>query len=101
MLEAVDGLEPKKELHESYFFIQPASGLPVDLAFRFQINMALQNIGHMTRVEKFNNLTLPMLWFEIVRIANINTFKVEFQDTFLKRMKIKSDFFKLKKLCAH
>lgn len=66
MLEAVEGLQPVKDLHESYFFIQPKSGLPVDLAFRFQINMALQDIGHMARVEKFSDLTLPLLWFEIV-----------------------------------
>ncbi|XP_011877629.1 PREDICTED: scavenger receptor class B member 1 isoform X2 [Vollenhovia emeryi] len=65
LLEAVEGLEPKKELHESYFYIQPKSGVPVDLASRFQINMALQNIGHMANVERFSELTLPMLWFEI------------------------------------
>ncbi|XP_011348650.1 scavenger receptor class B member 1 isoform X2 [Ooceraea biroi] len=65
LLEVLEGLEPKKELHESYFFIQPKSGLPVDLAFRFQINMALQDIGHMERMEKFINFTFPMLWFEI------------------------------------
>lgn len=65
LLEAVDGLNPKKELHESYFYIQPKSGLPVKLASRFQINMALQDIGHMARVEKFPGLTIPMLWFEI------------------------------------
>ncbi|XP_071565626.1 scavenger receptor class B member 1 isoform X1 [Temnothorax nylanderi] len=65
LLEAVDGLNPTKELHESYFFIQPKSGIPMDLASRFQINMALQNIEHMARVEKFSELTLPLLWFEI------------------------------------
>ncbi|KAL0131544.1 hypothetical protein PUN28_002827 [Cardiocondyla obscurior] len=65
LLEAVEGLNPEKEKHESYFFIQPKTGLPVDLAFRFQINMALQDIEHMARVEKFPHLTLPMLWFEI------------------------------------
>lgn len=68
LLEAIEGLEPTKDLHESYFFIQPKSGLPVDLAFRFQINMALQDIGHMARVEKFSKMTLPLLWFEIVSI---------------------------------
>lgn len=63
--EAVEGLNPQKELHESYFFIQPTSGIPMDLAARFQINMALQSIGHMANVEKFSDLTLPLLWFEI------------------------------------
>ncbi|XP_015173130.1 PREDICTED: scavenger receptor class B member 1 isoform X2 [Polistes dominula] len=65
LLEAVNGLQPNAEKHESYFYIQPESGLPVDLAFRFQINMAFQEIGHMARVEKFSNFVLPLLWFEI------------------------------------
>ncbi|KAL6257532.1 hypothetical protein P5V15_011106 [Pogonomyrmex californicus] len=65
LVEAIEGLEPKKEDHESYFFIQPKSGIPVNIAFRFQINMALQNIEHMARVEKFSELTIPLLWFEI------------------------------------
>lgn len=68
LLEAVNGLKPDPKKHESYFYIQPKSGLPVDLAFRFQINMALQEIGHMARVEKFSNFVLPLLWFEIVSI---------------------------------
>lgn len=66
LLEKVEGLEPKKDIHESYFYIQPKSGLPVDLAFRFQINMALQDISSISNVEGFSNLVLPLLWFEIV-----------------------------------
>lgn len=65
LLEAVNGLNPRQEEHESYFYIQPQSGLPVDLAFRFQINMVLQDIKHMAKVEKFSDLALPLLWFEI------------------------------------
>ncbi|KZC10319.1 PREDICTED: scavenger receptor class B member 1-like [Dufourea novaeangliae] len=65
ILEAVEGLNPRANLHESYAYVQPKSGLPVNLAFRFQINMALQNIGHMARVQKFENFVLPLLWFEI------------------------------------
>ncbi|KAH0550224.1 scavenger receptor class B member 1-like isoform X1 [Cotesia glomerata] len=65
LLEKVEGLEPKKDIHESYFYIQPKSGLPVDLAFRFQINMALQDISSISNVEGFSDLVLPLLWFEI------------------------------------
>ncbi|XP_076642732.1 scavenger receptor class B member 1 isoform X1 [Halictus rubicundus] len=65
VLEAVEGLNPRADLHESYAYVQPKSGLPVNLAFRFQINMALQDIGHMARVDKFENFVLPLLWFEI------------------------------------
>ncbi|XP_043803781.1 scavenger receptor class B member 1-like isoform X1 [Apis laboriosa] len=65
ILEAIEGLNPRPELHESYAYIQPKSGLPLKVAFRFQINMALQNIEHMARVEKFGDMVLPLLWFEI------------------------------------
>ncbi|XP_034182926.1 scavenger receptor class B member 1 isoform X1 [Osmia lignaria lignaria] len=65
LLAAVKGLTPRADLHESFAYVQPQSGLPLKLAFRFQINMALQNIGHMARVEKFENFVLPLLWFEI------------------------------------
>ncbi|XP_016838425.1 scavenger receptor class B member 1 isoform X4 [Nasonia vitripennis] len=65
LLEAVEGLSPVQELHESYFYIQPKSGLPVDLAFRFQINMALQDISAIEHVDGFSDLVLPLLWFEI------------------------------------
>ncbi|KAJ8688588.1 hypothetical protein QAD02_024383 [Eretmocerus hayati] len=65
MLEAVEGLNPVKDIHESYFYINPRSGLPVDIAFRFQINMALQDISAISNVDGFSNLVLPLLWFEI------------------------------------
>ncbi|XP_063987988.1 scavenger receptor class B member 1-like isoform X1 [Diachasmimorpha longicaudata] len=65
LLESVIGLKPNQEAHESYFYIQPKSGLPVDLAFRFQINMALQDISSIARVKRFSDMVLPLLWFEI------------------------------------
>lgn len=77
--EAIDGLNPNSEEHESFFHIQPKSGLPVELATRFQINMALQDIGHMAHVEKFANMVLPMLWFEIVSFSWLYLI-VDFQD---------------------
>ncbi|XP_044018311.1 scavenger receptor class B member 1-like isoform X2 [Aphidius gifuensis] len=65
LLNAVVGLEPRQDLHESYFIIQPKSGLPVDIAFRFQINMALQDIKAISNTDGFSNMVLPLLWFEI------------------------------------
>lgn len=64
--EKIEGLNADPAKHESYFYIQPRSGSPVDLAFRFQINMALQDISRISQVEKFANVILPLLWFEIV-----------------------------------
>lgn len=41
------------------------SGLPVKLAARFQINLAMSDVRTMAHVDKFSHLTIPMLWFEI------------------------------------
>lgn len=76
LLAKVEGLEPKQDKHESYFFIQPKSGLPVDLAFRFQINMALQDISSIANVDGFSDLVLPLLWFEIVSTINILQYRI-------------------------
>lgn len=44
------------------------SGLPLKVSVRFQINMAMRDVNNMAHVGKFSNLTIPMLWFEIVNI---------------------------------
>ncbi|XP_033223923.1 scavenger receptor class B member 1-like [Belonocnema kinseyi] len=65
ILETMEGLQPDLEKHESYFYIQPKSGSPAELAFRFQINMALQDISSISHVDGFSDIILPLLWFEI------------------------------------
>lgn len=84
LLNAVVGLDPRQDLHESYFLIQPKSGLPVDLAFRFQINMALQDIKAISNTDGFSNMVLPLLWFEIVSLKFIfmKLIKLIYQNTF-------------------
>ncbi|XP_055712746.1 scavenger receptor class B member 1 isoform X2 [Phlebotomus papatasi] len=59
------GLKPNRSEHESFFIIQPTSGLPLRCAMRFQINMALKDVSSMSHVEQFSHLTIPMLWFDI------------------------------------
>lgn len=51
----------------NHFYLQ-MSGLPLKVAVRIQINMAMKDVSSMAHVEKFSNLTIPMLWFEIVNI---------------------------------
>ncbi|PSN32018.1 hypothetical protein C0J52_18110 [Blattella germanica] len=65
LVEAVEGSVPDPARHESYFFIEPKSGLPLDVSFRFQINMALSDLSGTTRAARFKNMVLPMLWTEI------------------------------------
>ncbi|KAJ9589476.1 hypothetical protein L9F63_017337 [Diploptera punctata] len=66
LVDAVEGSNPDKERHESYFYIEPKSGLPLDVSFRFQINMYLGDISGVTRAARFKNMALPMLWTEIM-----------------------------------
>ncbi|KAK7794068.1 hypothetical protein R5R35_001322 [Gryllus longicercus] len=59
------GSFPDKEKHETRFFIEPRSGLPLQTNVRMQINMALGDVSRIHRVPRFSNLIFPMLWLEI------------------------------------
>ncbi|KAJ3618817.1 hypothetical protein MTP99_005626 [Tenebrio molitor] len=61
----IEGSKPDPAVHKTYFAIEPTSGLPVDLAVRYQINMALGSIKNMANVERFHEMVLPLLWTEI------------------------------------
>ncbi|KAF9794086.1 hypothetical protein SFRURICE_013551 [Spodoptera frugiperda] len=61
----VEGLSPNPELHETAFWIEPVSGLPLDVSSKFQINMALGDITSIKNAERFANMYLPLLWFDI------------------------------------
>ncbi|XP_045508630.1 scavenger receptor class B member 1-like isoform X1 [Colias croceus] len=70
LFNKIEGLSPDKELHETRFWIQPDSGLPLDVSTKFQINMALGDITSIKNSEKFANMYLPLLWFDI-RMHNL------------------------------
>ena len=42
--------------------------MPLDLAVRMQINMALGKLKHMAHVEQFDDLVVPLLWTENVNL---------------------------------
>ncbi|XP_050664665.1 scavenger receptor class B member 1-like isoform X2 [Leptidea sinapis] len=65
LFNKIEGLTPNQELHETRFWVQPESGLPLDVSAKFQINMALDDISNMKNTEKFANIYLPLLWFDI------------------------------------
>ncbi|XP_049535280.1 scavenger receptor class B member 1 [Anopheles darlingi] len=66
VLEHVNGSRPDPVAHRTHFMINPVSGLPLELSVKFQINMALGDLSSMTNCEKFSNLVVPTLWFEIM-----------------------------------
>ncbi|CAG9856254.1 unnamed protein product [Phyllotreta striolata] len=61
----VTGMNPDPSKHKTYFIIQPESGLPIELAVRYQINMDLGSIKTIANCERFENMVLPLLWTEI------------------------------------
>ncbi|XP_028172674.1 lysosome membrane protein 2-like [Ostrinia furnacalis] len=65
LFSKVEGLSPNQEDHETRFWIQPESGLPLDVSSKFQINMALDDISSIKNAERFSNMYLPLLWFDI------------------------------------
>ncbi|XP_050529375.1 scavenger receptor class B member 1-like isoform X2 [Daktulosphaira vitifoliae] len=65
LLEAIDGLKPDKEVHETYFLINPLTGLPTQLYVKMQINLAFGDLSSMANVEMCSNLILPLVWTEI------------------------------------
>ncbi|KAG8230737.1 hypothetical protein J437_LFUL011072 [Ladona fulva] len=65
LTEAVDGIKAIPEEHSSYFYMQVDVGLPLRMAARSQINMALRGMPGISRVEKFRNMVIPLLWTEL------------------------------------
>lgn len=65
VFDKVEGLVPDKKKYETAFWIEPTSGLPLDVSAKFQINMALGDISMINNVERFSNMYLPLLWFDI------------------------------------
>lgn len=49
------------------------SGLPLKVSVRFQINMAMRDVSNMAHVDRFSNITIPMLWFEIVNFFSLTS----------------------------
>jgi len=58
----VEGLSPKKEIHGSYFGIQPDIGVPIYMKTGIQLNVVVKTTRFIPRVKKFNNMVIPIFW---------------------------------------
>ncbi|XP_053622044.1 scavenger receptor class B member 1-like isoform X1 [Plodia interpunctella] len=65
LFSKVEGLTPNREAHETRFWIEPTSGLPLDVSSKMQINMAIGDVSKIKNADKFSNMYLPLLWFDI------------------------------------
>lgn len=63
-LEQIEGLLPDKEKHEFFMTLEPMSGIPLDVAARFQINMLIRPVTHIGLYAEAPEMFFPVLWFE-------------------------------------
>ncbi|XP_015122216.1 scavenger receptor class B member 1 [Diachasma alloeum] len=64
LLDAVEGLKPVPELHETYFKIQPKLGVPVEGKVRVQLNLKVENQPAIKAVANFPDIVFPIMWLE-------------------------------------
>ncbi|XP_058793511.1 scavenger receptor class B member 1 [Phymastichus coffea] len=64
LLDAVDGLNPMPELHETFFKIQPKLGVPVEGKVRVQLNLKVEHQPQITAVSNFTDIVFPIMWLE-------------------------------------
>lgn len=89
LLAEVEGLKPDRDLHETYFKIQPVSilielsrlvinlnnvqklGVPVEGKVRVQLNLRVEHTPAVQSVANFRDFVFPIMWLEEVSIQEI------------------------------
>lgn len=61
--DEVDGMSPVKHRHQFYMVLEPTTGIPLDVAARFQINILLQPVTSVKLFQNVPRVFFPMLWF--------------------------------------
>ena len=74
LLEAVVGLKPESNLHETYFSVERHMGIPIDGAMRLQLNAHIQPIKDIAQTEGIHEVILPIMYFSFD--AKINADKI-------------------------
>lgn len=63
-LDMVDGLSPSQNKHEFFMSLEPKTGIPLEVAARFQINMLVRPVENIGLYSEAPTLFFPVLWFE-------------------------------------
>lgn len=63
-LNQVEGLNPDKSKHQFYMTMEPTTGIPLDVAARFQLNILVESHPDISLYEDVQRVFLPVLWFE-------------------------------------
>ncbi|GLH07584.1 Protein croquemort [Gryllus bimaculatus] len=62
--QQVDGMRPHADSHRNYITIEPTTGIPLDVAARFQINILLQTYNSIGFLNDVPKIYFPMVWFQ-------------------------------------
>ena len=60
----MDGLTPNASLHGTVFRVEPRAGVPTDVTARFQLNVMVEPVDHITMFESLQPAFIPVMWFE-------------------------------------
>lgn len=80
--QAIDGLKPQKELHQTYLSVEPTTGIVMDAHKRLQININAMKVPFLTQTDVFASKEnmLPVLYiheFSTIDKPNAQKFKDE------------------------
>ncbi|KAJ9578473.1 hypothetical protein L9F63_005293, partial [Diploptera punctata] len=60
----IRGMNPDPQKHRFYLTLEPNTGIPLDVAARFQINLLLQPSDYIAMYYDVPTIFFPMMWFE-------------------------------------
>ncbi|XP_014850789.1 PREDICTED: lysosome membrane protein 2-like isoform X1 [Poecilia mexicana] len=61
-INAVDGLNPNKEEHETYLDLQPTTGVPIRACKRAQLNIILKRVPGFPKTKFINETIFPIMF---------------------------------------
>ncbi|CAG9577041.1 unnamed protein product [Danaus chrysippus] len=66
LLERFEGLKPEQKKHESYFYIQPKIGVPLEGQVRVQLNLKVDRAPNImvNDIHKFPDIIFPIMWVQ-------------------------------------
>ncbi|EDS42901.1 epithelial membrane protein [Culex quinquefasciatus] len=64
LLDAVEGLKPEKDIHQTFFKIQPKLGVPLEGQVRVQLNLLVEESSNVMATKHFRNFVFPIMWLE-------------------------------------
>ncbi|XP_015598591.1 protein croquemort isoform X2 [Cephus cinctus] len=63
--DQVVGVNPDDEKHNFYIVLEPTTGIPIDVAARFQINILLQPSNFVSTFNDVPKIYFPIFWFNL------------------------------------